>query len=201
MGNVRKRVDIKLVNNRKSALKFAAKPNFESCTIFDENLIAIHMKRTTLLFDKPVFCGMSILDISKTLIFDFHFNYIKPKFQEKAKLLFTDTDSLCYEIETDDFFQDISQDVKEKFDTSNFPKDHPSNIPTGINKKVIGMMKDEAGGKIIEEFVELKAKLYSIKMHENKKEEKKCKGIKKSVIKKTITHQDYKDCLISGKNK
>ena len=199
MGNVRKRVDIKLVNNRKSALKFAAKPNFESCTIFDENVIAIHMKRTTLLFDKPVFCGMSILDISKTLIFDFHFNYIKPKFQEKAKLLFTDTDSLCYEIETDDFFQDISQDVKEKFDTSNFPKDHPSNIPTGINKKVIGMMKDEAGGKIIEEFVELRAKLYSIKMHENKKEEKKCKGIKKSVIKKTITHQDYKDCLISGK--
>ena len=199
IGNVRKRVDIKLVNNRKSALKFAAKPNFESCTIFDENLIAIHMKRTTLLFDKPVFCGMSILDISKTLIFDFHFNYIKPKFQEKAKLLFTDTDSLCYEIETDDFFQDISQDVKEKFDTSNFPKDHPSNIPTGINKKVIGMMKDEAGGKIIEEFVELRAKLYSIKMHENKKEEKKCKGIKKSVIKKTITHQDYKDCLISGK--
>ena len=157
MENIRKRVDIKLVNNRNSALRFAAKPNFESCTIFDENLIAIHMKRTKLLFDKPVFCGMAILDISKTLIFDFHYNYIKPKFQEKAKLLFTDTDSLCYEIETEDFFQDISQDVKEKFDTSNFPKDHgyadasgrhhPSNIPTGINKKVIEMIKDEAGGK------------------------------------------------------
>ena len=198
MENIRKRVDIKLVNNRFSALRFAAKPNFESCTIFDENLIAIHMKRVKLLFDKPIYCGMSILDVSKTLIFDFHFNYIQPKYQEKAKLLFTDTDSLCYEMETDDFFQDISQDVKEKFDTSNFPKDHPSNIPTGINKKVIGMMKDEAGGKIIEEFVGLRSKLYSVKMYEGK-EEKKCKGIKKSVIKKTITHQDYKDCLISGK--
>ena len=124
---------------------------------------------------------------------------MKPKYHEKAKLLFTDTDSLCYEIQTDDFFQDISADVKEKFETSNFPKIHPSNIPTGINKKVIGMMKDEAGGKIIEEFVGLRAKLYSIKMHEDKKEEKKCKGINKSVIKKTITHQDYKDCFISGK--
>ena len=199
MENIRKRVDIKLVNNRFSALRFAAKPNFESCTIFDENLIAIHMKRVKLLFDKPIYCGMSILDISKTLIFDFHYDYIKPKYQEKAKLLFTDTDSLCYEMETDDFFQDISADVKEKFDTSNFPKIHPSNIPTGINKKVIGMMKDEAGGKIIEEFVGLRSKLYSVRMYEDKKEEKKCKGIKKSVIKKTITHQDYKDCLISGK--
>ena len=158
------------------------------------------MKRVKLLFDKPVFCGMSILDISKTLIFDFHFNYIKQKYQKKAKLLFTDTDSLCYEIETEDFFQDISNDVHEKFDTSNFEKNHPSGIKTGVNKKVIGMMKDEAGGKIIEEFVGLRAKLYSVKMHEGK-EEKKCKGIKKSVIKKTITHQDYKDCLISGKNK
>ena len=172
MENIRKRVDIKLVNNRFSALRFAAKPNFESCTIFDENLIAIHMKRVKLLFDKPIYCGMSILDISKTLIFDFHYDYIKPKYQEKAKLLFTDTDSLCYEMETDDFFQDISADVKEKFDTSNFPKIHPSNIPTGINKKVIGMMKDEAGGKIIEEFVGLRSKLYSVRMYEDKKEEK-----------------------------
>ena len=180
MENIRKRVDIKLVNSRKIALKYAAKPNFECWKIFDENLIAIHMKRVKLLFDKPVFCGMAILDISKTLIFDFHYNYIKPKFKEKAKLLFTDTDSLCYEIETEDFFQDISQDVKEKFDTSNFPKIHPSNIPTGVNKKVIGMMKDEAGGKIIEEFVGLRPKLYSFKMHEDKKEEKKCKGIKKN---------------------
>ena len=118
------------------------------------------------------------LDISKSLMYKFHYGYILPKYGKKAKLLFTDTDSLCYEIETEDFFKDISADVEDYFDTSNFPKDHPSGIPVGKNKKVPGMMKDEAGGRIIEEFVGLRAKLYSYKMFEGK-EEKKCKGIKK----------------------
>ena len=143
---------------------------------------------------------MTILDLSKTLMYDFHDNYIKLKFGENAKLLFTDTDSLCYEIQTDDFFKDVSQDVKQKFDTSNYPKDHKSGIPTGKNKKVIGMMKDEAGGKIIEEFVGLRSKLYSYKMYEGK-EEKKCKGIKKNVIKNKITHKNYKNCLFQARTK
>ncbi|PFX14367.1 hypothetical protein AWC38_SpisGene21476 [Stylophora pistillata] len=155
------------------------------------------MGRKSIKFDKPVFCGMAILDLSKTLMYDFHYNYIKKKYEDKAKLLFTDTDSLMYEIETEDFYKDIAADVEEKFDTSNFPKDHISKIPTGCNKKVVGMMKDEAGGKIIEEFVGLRAKLYSYKILEGK-EEKKCKGIKKTVIKKNITHEDYKKCLFSG---
>ena len=92
---------------------------------------------------------MRILDLSKTLINDFHYNYIKPKYCERAKLLFTDTDSIMYEIETEDFYRDISSDVHKKFDTRNFAKDYKSVIPTGVNKKVIGMMKDEAGGKQI----------------------------------------------------
>ena len=117
--------------------------------------------------------------------------------EKNQKLLFTDTDSLCYEIQTEDFYEDISNDVDVKFDTSNFPKDHPSGIQRK-NKKVPGMMKDEAGGKIIEEFVGLRAKLYSYKMFEGK-EEKKCKGIKKSVIKSKISFDDYKDCLFSEK--
>ena len=103
---------------------------------------------------------MSILDISKTLMYNFHYNYIKPKYGDNAKLLFTDTDSLCYEITTKDFLKDISEDVHERFDTSNIDKDHPSGIPTGVNKKVIGMMKSETGSKQIEEFVGLRAKLY-----------------------------------------
>ena len=115
--------------------------------------------------------------------------------EKKQKLLFTDTDSLCYEIETEDFFADIAGDVKELFDTSNFDKNHPSGIQ-GKNKKVPGMMKDEAGGKIIEEFVGLRSKLYSYKMFEGK-EEKKCKGIKKVVVKKQISFEDYKECLLS----
>ena len=194
MENIRNRVDIRLVNDRRKAEKLAAKPNFKHLTVFDEDLVSIHMKRTKLKFNKPAYCGMAILDLPKTLMYDFRYNYIKLKFGENAKLSFTDTDSLCYETQTDDFFKDISKDVDQKFDTSNYPKDHKSGISTGKNKKVIGMMKDEAGGKIIEEFVGLRAKLYSYKMHEGK-EEKKCKGIKKNVIRNRITHEDYKNCL------
>ena len=198
MENIRNRVDVKLVSDRKVAEKLSAKPNFKRCTIFDENLIAIQMTRTKLTFNKPVYCGMAILDLSKTLMYDFHYKYIKPKYGEKAKLLMTDTDSLCYEIQTEDFYKDISGDVEDNFDMSNFPKYHPSGIPVGKNKKVPGMMKYEAGGRIIEGFIGLRAKLYSYKMFEGK-EEKKCKGIKKSVIKKNISHEDYKECLFSEK--
>ena len=169
MENIRNRVDVKLVNNRGVAEKLSAKPNFKHCTIFDENLVAIQMTRTKLKFNKPVYCGMAILDLSKTLMYDFHFNYILPKYGKNQKLLFTDTDSLCYEIETEDFFKDISGDVEKGFDTSNFPKDHPSGIPVGKNKKVPGMMKDEAGGRIIEEFVGLRAKLYSYRVFKERK--------------------------------
>ena len=152
------------------------------------------MNKTHLVFNEPVYLGMCILDLSKTLMYQFHYMYIKPKYKEKAKLLFTDTDSLMYEIETDDFYKDNSPDVRDKFDTSNYPKDHPSGIETGVNKKVIGMFKDEAGGLIISEFVGLRAKLYSYKIYEGK-EEKKCKGIKKAVVKKHITFDDYRRCL------
>ena len=107
---------------------------------------------------------MSILDLSKSLIFDFHYNYIKTKYGDNAKLLFTDTDSLAYEIKTKDFYKDINPDIEERFDTSDCPTKHPSEIKTGLNSKVLGMFKDEAGGKQIVEFVCLRAKLYSYKM-------------------------------------
>ena len=198
MENIRNRVDIRLVTRVSQAKKLTCKPNYQHHTIFSKNLAAVHMKKVSLKFNKPVYLGMSILDLSKTLMYDFHYNYIKPKYGERAKLLFTDTDSLAYEIETEDFYRDISSDVKEKFDTSNYPKDHPSGILTGVNKKVIGMFKDEAAGKQIAEFVGLRAKLYSYRV-EDSYEEKKCKGVKKAVIKKTITFNDYKDCLFDNK--
>ena len=197
MENIRNRVNIKLVTDKKKAERLAAKPNFKHCNIFNENLIAIHTKKTFLTFDKPVYLGMSILDLSKTLMFDFHYNYIKKKYGDKAKLLFTDTDSLMYEIRTEDFYGDIKGDVKDRFDTSDYPSIHPSGIPTGCNKKVLGMFKDEAGGKIIDEFVGLRAKLYSYKTLEGE-ESKKCKGVKKLVVKNSITHEDYKNCLFTG---
>ena len=199
MENIRNRVDVKLVNTEEKFKKLVAKPNFKGPPkIFSENLISVHMKKTSLTMNKPVYLGMCILDLSKTIMFDFHYNYIKPKYGDKAKLLFTDTDSLMYEIETEDFYKDISGDVKNRFDTSDYPENHPSGIPTGINKKVLGMFKDEAAGKIIKEFVGLCAKLYSFKMEEGG-ESKRCKGVKKQVVESSISHEDYKTCLTTGK--
>ena len=190
MENIRNRVNINLVNDREKAKKLTAKPNFKHLNIFSEELIAVHMKRTKLRFDKPVYLGMCILDLSKTIMYEFHYNYIKKKYEDKAKLLFTDTDSLMYEIKTEDFYKDISGDVKDRFDTSDYPPNHPSGIPTGCNKKVLRVFKVEVAGRYIEEFVGLRAKLYSYKMFEGK-ESKKCKGVKKSVVNKSITHEDY----------
>ena len=198
MENIRNRVNVKLVNNEEKARKLIAKPNYKSSKIFSENLISVHMKKTSLVMNKPVYLGACILDLSKPIMYDFHYNYIKPMYGDKAKLLFTDTDSLMYEIETENFYKDISGDVKDRFDTSDYPDNHPSGIPTGVNKKVLGMFKDEAMGKSIKEFVGLRAKLYSYKMFEGE-ESKKCKGIKKRVVEKSITHEDYKTCLLTGK--
>ena len=198
MENIRNRVNIKLVNDKKPAEKLSAKPNFNHCNILSEDLVAIHMKKTKLYFNKPVYLGMCILDSSKTLMYEFHYNYIKKKYGDKAKLLFTDTDSLMDEIQTEDFYKDISADVKDRFDTSDYPPNHPSGIPSGFNKKVLGVFKDEVKGKVIDEFVGLRAKLYSYRMFEGK-ESKKCKGIKKAVVKNSITHADYKTCLFTRK--
>ena len=190
--NIRKRVDVKLVTCEKEAKKLAAKPNYSHCTIFDENLVAIHMKQTKLKFDKPVYLGMCILDLSKTLMYDFHYNYIKPKYPDSL-LLFSDTDSLAYEIQTDDFYADIKADIKSRFDTSDYPDNH---VLEKVNKKVVGMFKDEACGKQIVGFVGLRAKLYAYKMLD-KKEHKKCKGVKKKTVEKTITFDDFEQVLLS----
>ena len=198
MENIRNRVNIKLVDTGEQFKKLTAKPNYDTRIILDENLVSVHMKKTSLTMNKPVYLGMCILDLSKIIMFDFHYNYIKPKYGNKAKLLFTDTDSFLYEIQTEDFYKDISGDVKDRFDTSNYPEGHPSGIPTGINNKVLGKFKDEAAGKPINEFVGLRAKLYSYKMDEGK-ENKRCKGIKKAVVEKSISHEDYKNCLETGK--
>ena len=201
MENIEKRVDVRLVTKREEAMKLSSKPNYNKHTIFDENLIAVHMKRTKLVYNKPIYLGMCIFDLSKTHMYDFHYDYIRKKYGDRAKLLFTDTDSLTYEIKTEDFYKDIANDIESKFDSSEFDKNHPAindfGFKVGVNKKVIGMFKDEAGGKQIEEFVGLHAKLYSYKLHE--KEHKRCKGVKRNVVAKSITHEDYKNCLMTKK--
>ena len=164
--NIRKRQNVNIIDNRKMVVKLSSKPNFERLTIFDENLVAVYMKKTEVYFNKPIYVGQAILDLSKTLMFDFHYNYIRKKYNNKAELLFTDTDSLMYLIQTDDFYHDINKDVKKKFDTSDYPENHPSGIKTGVNKKVIGKFKDEAAGKQITHFVGLRPKLYTFKVEE-----------------------------------
>ena len=171
--NIRKRQNVILLDDKQKVIKLASKPNFERCTIFEENLIANHMKKTEVYFNKPIYVGQAILDLSKTLMFDFHYNYIRQKYGEKAELLFTDTDSLMYCIERDDVYHDFEPDVKKMFDTSDYPENHPSGIKAGVNKKVIGKFKDEAAGKQITHFVGLRPKLYGLKLKKLKSKKQK----------------------------
>ena len=131
--NIRHRQNIILVDNRAKASSLSTKPNFDRATIFDRNLIAVHMKETEVYFNKPIYVGQAILDLSKTLMLDFHYDYIRAKYNDAVELLFTDTDSLLYLIHTDNFYKDISKDIKRKFDTSDYPEKHPSGIETGVN--------------------------------------------------------------------
>ena len=196
MENIRNRSNIQLVNEQK-AVKLIAKTYYKCRTEFDENLIAVHMGLIKLKFDKPVYTGACILDISKTLMYDFHYNKIKKQYNKKAKLLFTNTDSLCYEIETKDVYKDMNKQ-SDLFDLSNYDKNHERYSTK--NKKVIGKFKGECGGLIMNEFVGLRAKLYSYKMDNDETEIKKCKGITRAVIKK-LTHENYKNTLFGEKDK
>ena len=131
-------------------------------------------------------------------MYDFHYNYIKTKYADNAKLLFTDTDSLTYEIKSQDFYKDIKPDIQKWFDTSDYPINHPSGFKTEVNSNVLGMFKDEAGEKQIAEFVGLRAKLYSYKMRDGS-EGKKVKGVSKNVTKRCIQFDNYGECLFSRK--
>ena len=195
MENIRKRVDVRLVTSKEKLSKLASKPTYVSSKIFNENLVAVHKIKETLTLNRPAFVGMCILDLSKTLMYDFHHNYIKSKYGDKAKLLFTDTDSLTYEIETKDVYRDFWND-KDRFDNSDYSENSPYFNKT--NKKVIGKFKDEAAGVPVFEFIGLRSKMYSY-MKDNDKGGKTCKGVKKQVIKKDITHNNYKDVLFNNK--
>ena len=195
MENLRKRQDIKLLTDEEDLLRWASKPSFISSKIFNENLVAIHKIKLTLTLNRPAYVGMCILDLSKTLMYDFHYNYIKSQYGDKARLLFTDTDSLTYEIEADDVYQDFWKD-KHLFDNSDYPKNSP--FFDNSNKKVIGKFKDEAAGMPIVEFVGLRSKMYSY-MKDNEKGSRTAKGIKKNVIKQQLLHDNYKDTLFNKK--
>ena len=190
--SVRIHRDIKLVTTERGRNYLVSEPNYHTTKFFTEYLLAIEMKKTEILMNKPVHLGLSILELSKILMYEFWYDYLKPKFDEKEKLCYMDTDSFIVYIKTDDIYKDIAEDVETRFDTSNYELDRP--LPKGKNKKVIGLMKDELGGKIMTKFVGLRAKTYSYLIDDGS-EDKKAKGTKKCVIKRKLKFENYKNCL------
>ena len=161
MENVRYHRDIKLVTSDKRRKQLVSEPNYHLQKRFSDHFMAIEMKKTRVKMTKPLYLDMSILDISKILMYEFWYDYINPKYGDRAKLCYTDTDSFIIYIKTEDFFEDISNDVKKWFDTSNYGKNDKRPLPVGKSKKVSGLLKDELGGKIIGELVALRAKTYA----------------------------------------
>ena len=194
MENIRKHKDINLVTTDEKRSKLVSEPNYHTINLISEDLSIIEMKKTKVKMNKPIYLGLSILKISKTLMYEFWYDYMRPKYNDNVKLCHMDTDSFIMNIKTNGFYEDIASDVENRFDTSNYEVNRP--LPTGKNKKVIGLMKDELSGKIITEFVTLRLKTYSF-LTDDGKEDKKAKGTKKFVIKKMIKFNDYKKCLLN----
>lgn len=199
MENLRSRVDIKLVNKwtgRSGAAMLIARPNFKKCRIFDEELVAIEMQKSSILMNKPIAVGMSILDISKLTMYSFLYDFLKPKYNKNITLSYVDTDSFVLDIQTYDFYEDMRDNI-ERFDTSDYPYPNEYGIERR-NKKVPGLFKDELNGKIAVEFVGLRAKCYALRSLDDKSIDQKMKksiGVKKSVLKRKITFNDYIECI------
>ena len=189
MENLMNRRTVELVTSEEKLKKFAAQPSFKQFKIFNENLVAEERAKVGLTLNWAIYVGFAILDLSKTLTYDFHYNCTKQKYPDST-LLFTYTDFLTYQIQTDNVYEDFYAD-KHLFDFSEYGKESP--FCNNENKKAIGKMKDELNIEIIEEFVGLRAKIYSLKT--KKEEMKNAKGVKKNVVKKDISHQGYVDCL------
>ena len=195
MENIRKRVNVKLINNETQLKKAIAKPTCEYFTKINDDLAMVQLTRKKITQNKPLYTGFVVLELSKLLMYDFHYNYIQERYGvDKARLLFTDTDSLCYKIETDDLYQDMMENI-QYYDTSSYPKTHPLYSPT--NAKVIGKFKDETNSVPPEEFVGLRAKMYSLKCEYPKMT---AKGIKKGHVTRHVRHSAFVEVLLLGKD-
>ena len=194
MENLRKRMNVELVNNEKRVKKVLAKPTCKSFTIINEDLVMVQFVPKKIVQNKPLYTGFVVLELSKVLMYEFHYNHIQAKYgADRARLLFTDTDSLCYQIQTDDLYRDMKPNLQH-YDTSAYPIDH--DLYDTTNEKVIGKFKDETNSVPPQEFVGLRAKMYSLYVPRNKKQSKMtAKGIKKSYIKHHVRHSTFLSVL------
>ena len=199
MENIRKHRDIYLVTTDKKRSILASEPNYHAAKHISENLLIMEMKTRELDMNKPIYLGQAILDISKTLMYEFWYDYIKPLYGNKVKLCYMDKDSYIMSINADDIYADMCNDVKKWFDKSNFDKNDNRPLLIGESKKVLGKFKFELGGKIISEFCGLKAKTYSIKLDNDNYEIKKAKGTKRCVVKRHINFDNYVSILFNNK--
>ena len=195
--NVMNRLDVRLVNERKKALKLVVKPNYKQFTIYNEDLFGIQMGLNKVKINKPSYVGVAILDLFKILMYDFYYELVKPTWGDRAEVLFTDTDSLALHVHTEDIFQDIAPHVSEWFETSKLKPGNLQGLPANVKTGIVGKFKDKEPNDVITEFVGLRSKCYAYKtLHGSEK--KKDKGIKKVVIRKNISFDDYKECVLSG---
>ena len=177
--HVRKRRDIKLIVTEERRKRLTSEPNYVSCKAFSDYLMAIEMRKTSVVMDKPIMVGQAILDKSKVLMYEFYYDYLKPKYKDKVKLLYMDTDSFVLHIETEDFFEDIKNDIHDWFDTSKYLKLLNLLLEYWINKKIIKKMKDELFDGFMKEFIAIGPKVYGFtqfKYDGTLNETKKAKG-------------------------
>jgi hypothetical protein len=167
----------------------ASKPTFLDFRLFGNDLVALRMRKTRVKYDRPLIMGMAILDVAKTFVYDFHYSYVEPRYGPRARLLFTDTDSLAYSLDTEDAYKDMGAEL-DRFDTSDYRRDHP--CFSDANKKVVLKFKDEANGVPIREFVGLRAKMYCLVV--GAEVESTGKGIKASEMKR-LTVENYRAAL------
>lgn len=184
--------DIKIALTPNQAKIWIKKPHFKKFSIIDENKVIIEMNKTKVFLDRPIFIGFSCLDLSKCHMYKLFYSLFKRIYDNKCSLLMSDTDSLLMEIKTKDIFKDFAL-YSDMLDLSDYPNDHFSGLKSDINKKVIGVLKDEMNGKLIDEFIGIKSKMYSIKFGESSKLV--AKGVQKQVLKNYIDHENYRNCL------
>ncbi|MES9880481.1 MAG: hypothetical protein ABW185_06315 [Sedimenticola sp.] len=191
----RKHVDVSLTNSEKKLKKLTAKPTFRESRIFNENLVGVNCKRNKVLINRPIFAGQTVLDLSKVLMYQFWYGYLKRKYGNQVTLLMSDTDSFLFHVVTEDIYADMKKD-SHHFDTSEYPTDHF--LYSSSNRKIPGKFKDELNGKVAEKFCGLRSKMYAV-CHSTDGEEtetKKAKGIQKATTEKDLRYEMYENVLM-----